>query len=196
MKITGIDPSLTCTSAIVLETAFRDKPAQISAMADFALRKEHRGGIAGHREHFIHVWDQIVRPLEGWLLTEKPEFVVIEGYAFQSRKAAILAELGTMIRMRVHRAGFPFVSVAPATLKKFVTGSGNANKRLMKHETDERWGFTSKSHDEIDAFGLAKLGFCAFHRQNDEILTSAARECVTLIREQATHFLTSEETST
>lgn len=46
------------------------------------------------------------------------------------------------------------VAVHSATLKKWVTGSGRADKEAMIRAVGSRWGWTGKSDDEADALGL------------------------------------------
>jgi Holliday junction resolvasome RuvABC endonuclease subunit len=47
--------------------------------------------------------------------------------------------------------------VPPATLKKFVTGSGQATKSLMMKATKVYWGVETTQDDLCDAHGLARI---------------------------------------
>lgn len=42
-----------------------------------------------------------------------------------------LAGLGDVVRVMLHRASIPVVDIAPAALKRWATGNGNANKTTM-----------------------------------------------------------------
>lgn len=52
------------------------------------------------------------------------------------------------------------ISVAPTTLKKFITGSGRAEKSDIKMKLLARWGVEIKDDNQADAYGLAKLAGC------------------------------------
>jgi len=47
--------------------------------------------------------------------------------------------------------------VPPATLKKFVTGRGNATKDLMMRTSNSEWGYNFTQDDVCDAHGLARF---------------------------------------
>ena len=50
------------------------------------------------------------------------------------------------------------MEVAPTSLKKFVTGKGNAKKDLMLLSVYKRWGFDTTNDNKADAYGLAQFG--------------------------------------
>ncbi len=55
----------------------------------------------------------------------------LEGYGHGMARGYALTQLGELdgvIRTALFEAGVPFVEVAPATLKKYATGRGNATK--------------------------------------------------------------------
>lgn len=88
----------------------------------------------------------------------KPNIVVIEGYAFGNRfTLADLVEIGSQMRLSLHRAGIPWYIASPSLLKKYVTGSGVAKKPEMAEFVKSRWGYESPSDDVVDAYGLAKI---------------------------------------
>lgn len=87
------------------------------------------------------------------------ELVVIEGYSFGSRfNHQIQYELGAIMRHSLWEAGKLFVEVPPTSLKKFVTGKGNAKKDLMLLGVYKRWDFDTEDDNEADAYGLAQFG--------------------------------------
>lgn len=87
------------------------------------------------------------------------ELVVIEGYAYAGKfNNSLQYELGACIRMRLYERSVSFVEVPPTSLKKFVTGKGNAKKDLMLLGVYKRWDFDTEDDNEADAFGLAKFG--------------------------------------
>lgn len=99
--------------------------------------------------------DEVERTLSIW----KPELVAIEGYAYcVNVKAFItLVEVGTVLRAVLYHTKVKWVEVAPKTLKKWTTGKGNADKKLMA-ESAKKWNFSSWSDDIVDAYALAKMG--------------------------------------
>lgn len=91
------------------------------------------------------------------------DLVVVEGYAFAARNshAHALGELGGVIRLALHEAGVPFVDVPPASLKKYATGKGNANKGEMLAAAIRRLGYEGASDNEADAMWLRAMGLDA-----------------------------------
>jgi len=87
------------------------------------------------------------------------DLVIIEGYSFAGKfNNSLQYELGTCIRMMMWVNGFKFVEVPPTSLKKFVTGKGNAKKDLMLLAVYKRWDFDTEDDNEADAYGLAQFG--------------------------------------
>lgn len=87
------------------------------------------------------------------------DLVIIEGYSFGSKFGHRLQyELGTCIRMKLYVDKVKFVEVSPTSLKKFVTGKGNAKKDLMLLAVYKRWDFDTEDDNEADAYGLAQFG--------------------------------------
>lgn len=91
--------------------------------------------------------------------------IFLENYAFNSNNAIRAAEVGGAIKFKIHdwfagRAEFIYIS--PKTLKKFTTGSGQANKVQMDRAVCKRWGAECENEDECDAYALAQFGgaFC------------------------------------
>ena len=89
--------------------------------------------------------------------------ICYEGYAYGAKfRREELGELGAMMKLaladvwpghverRIH-------AVAPATVKKFVTGSGRADKDKMMMAVFQRWQHESSSHDAADAYVLARI---------------------------------------
>ena len=53
---------------------------------------------------------------------------------------------------------WPFIIVAPTTLKKFATGSGKGDKDMMMMEVFKTYGFSAMDNNECDAYALAAVG--------------------------------------
>lgn len=84
---------------------------------------------------------------------------IIEGYSFGSRNNQFyLGELGGVVRTCLYEAGTPYIVVPPTSLKKWTTGSGNADKIAMAVATYEQFGLKFDDDNQCDAFNLAVLG--------------------------------------
>jgi len=101
----------------------------------------------------------IVRPMVEQQAWAAP-LVVIEHYSFNSKNAGeMLGELGGILRSElVLGLGVEVVEVAPARLKKFATGRGNAGKPAVVSALSRRYDRDFSSDNRADAFGLAQLG--------------------------------------
>lgn len=146
-KVVGIDPS-TCTGVVVL-----DKAGELvqSRVIHFPTAKG------------MDRVQLIAQAVSSFLDQYNPTHGVIEGYAFGNRNTLVtLVEIGTLLRLELHRRGMPWIEVQPTALKKFCTGKGNAKKPDMAKSVKERWGFNSASDDVIDAYSLARFGLHHF----------------------------------
>jgi Holliday junction resolvasome RuvABC endonuclease subunit len=101
----------------------------------------------------------IAKDVEETLQVWKPAFVAIESYAYVKNISAFvrLVEVGTVIRVTLRQLDIAWVEVPPPVLKKWTTGKGNSKKDQMAVFVKQRWGFTSHSHDIIDAYALAQM---------------------------------------
>jgi crossover junction endodeoxyribonuclease RuvC len=87
------------------------------------------------------------------------DLVVCENYAFsRPNQAHQIGELHGIIRFWLYKHEIPLLLVAPAALKKFVTGKGNAEKDLMLLEVFKRWGHSAGDNNAADAIGLLYIG--------------------------------------
>lgn len=98
---------------------------------------------------------------EAWLARRmselEPQVVIFESPApagFNSL-ASIRKTLGLagVTEMVCHRRNIPVREVAPATVKKALTGDGRAKKPAMMAAA-KAWGLAPQFHDEADAFGV------------------------------------------
>lgn len=113
-----------------------------------------------------------------------PDVIVLEGYGFASQALASLAEIRGALLLALDRYwSLParrLIEVPPATLKKFVTGSGRATKDVMRLEAYKRWGVEHRSHDAIDAYCLLQFGLAVLAVESGDAdgLTKFQREAV------------------
>lgn len=89
---------------------------------------------------------------------------MIEGYSFGSQGRAVfnIGELGGVIRLMLWLGSTKFHEVPPATLKKYATGAGNANKSLVVQAAAQRSGLTFADDNQADAWWLWQIGLHLF----------------------------------
>jgi len=141
----GIDQSLTSTALVTLSES-GDAPIAKHRITPDPLRESQRV--------------QFVRDAVSQFVAEaKPRAIAMEGYGFGARKsrAHALGELGGAIKLALYEMGHTIAIVPPSTLKKFVTGKGNADKSAMMVEILDRWHFKTSNDDIADAYGLAQF---------------------------------------
>ncbi len=85
--------------------------------------------------------------------------VFIEGYSFASHMqyARALTEFGGIVRYHLRKMGHLPIEIAPTSLKKYITGSGRADKSQMLASV-RALGLPLSDHNMADAYGLAALG--------------------------------------
>lgn len=150
MKVMGIDPS-TRTGIVVLE----DFAQTISVVSHTEIRTPGELGMTRVQSIGQHLAELLV--------VHKPDVAVIEGYAYgaKGRSITTMVEIGTVLRLTLHR-DMPgrWAEASPSALKKFTTGKGNSKKDLVMLNVFKAWGFEG-TDNECDAFGLAALGLYA-----------------------------------
>jgi Holliday junction resolvasome RuvABC endonuclease subunit len=63
-----------------------------------------------------------------------------------------------VVRLALVSLRVPFTLVAPATLKKFATGRGDADKKQMRAALLERTGMDVRNDNKVDAWWLRAMG--------------------------------------
>jgi Holliday junction resolvasome RuvABC endonuclease subunit len=89
--------------------------------------------------------------------------ICYEGYAYGAKfRREELGELGAAMKLALAEV-FPdhvqrrIHAVAPATVKKYVTGSGRADKDKILLSVYMRWQHQAANHDAADAYTLARI---------------------------------------
>jgi crossover junction endodeoxyribonuclease RuvC len=159
VKICGLDPSLVATGYAELS----DGGEHMDTLSVGKLKAEQR--IA---------W--IVQAI-----TERcadAGLVVMEGLSFGARSTSAheLAGLHWALRLALSVHETRYIVVAPALLKKFATGKGNAKKEVVMMDVSRRWGIRPEDSNQADAFVLAKTGACILGIE--EPTTNAQREVI------------------
>jgi Holliday junction resolvasome RuvABC endonuclease subunit len=164
----GVDPSLTSTGVVVLNSdgAVRSKH-RIEVVADQPWGKKAPQTVTQR------MWriDAIRKAFSGVLYqidhTGARYTVAFESYSFGSKgnSGVSLGELGGLLRMEAMNNGaVRLLEVPPTSAMKFVTGSGKMGKGFMMRGVFKRWGFEAETDNEADAFAVAQVA-CAFMRR-------------------------------
>lgn len=103
--------------------------------------------------------DYIERELFGQI--DKPDVAIVEGFGYMKGNAQFVLEVHGVVKLALYRLGIPFALVPPASLKRFATGAGNADKAHMLAAAIRKFGFQGTDANECDAYLLRKMGL--FH---------------------------------
>ena len=170
MKIMGIDPSLTSFAAVVYDTT--DEKVVHAANVRSKLRSNQR-------------IDEILMAVTSEVFSYNVQLTFIEGYSFGSRGQGLygLAELGGVLRFAFYKRGFPYRVIPPTSWKKFVTGTGIADKTVVQNHI-RRKGIEFPTEDLYDAFGVAITGTAWINADNgvEQKLTQYQEEAIKNLR--------------
>lgn len=155
----GIDASLTGTGVCVLKT----EKGSIQQILEVGTIKTKLFGVPRL---------QYIRDTVKALIIKYPIPVFIEGYSFGSKGSSVydLGELGGVLRVMLYENKITYKEIPPSTLKKYISGKGNAKKEIMLEQTYRKFGFGSeilKDNDQVDAFCLAVMGANCLYYQQD-----------------------------
>lgn len=152
MIAVGLDLSLTHTGYVALKEdgivlargVIKSKPSGTSHLAE--------------TERIVSIAEEAVQKIDE--SCADPALVVIEGLAFMAQGTSLvqLAGLNYLVRILLAEFKWPFIIVAPTTLKKFATGSGKGDKDMMMMEVFKTYGFSAMDNNECDAYALAAVG--------------------------------------
>lgn len=111
----------------------------------------------------------------------KPDIIVIEDlFIGHASSAIVLAEIHCVLRYFLWQEDIPHITVPATSLKKWLTGTGKAQKDSMMMEVYKQTGYTPETNNVADAvalgmYGLAYLGQPAkLSQQVKTILQSTA----------------------
>jgi len=116
-------------------------------------------------------WLDMESQFKELLKEARPDLIYMEGPSFssKSRKHDIGIAAGILHMAALHELGLTINIVPPASIKKLVTGRGNATKDLVLIEAIKRLSFDGKTNDEADARGLLEF---ALHVHDHDARTS------------------------
>lgn len=150
--VLGIDPSLTGFAICYSVPGKQLIEGEWSSDPDSTVR----GRLARYERLIAGVLD-VVR-------AQKPGLILIEGYTFAPSRAKAghaheRCELGGLLRYKLCQlTQCPILEPAPASLKKFTTGYGKANKNQMIAAMAEVFHRRYRSDNAADARALCQLG--------------------------------------
>ncbi len=152
----GIDPSLTSTAIVILD--------QEAKIYNQKLIKTEGGTFDRDEGRLLHIVNEI-KPITNLPRLEK---VLIEGLSFGSRGQSMMqiAALHYLIRIFLYQRGVNYDVVPPTTVKKFVTGRGNAKKELMLLKTFKKWGVEFEDNNLCDAYCIAQYAINEWNEEN------------------------------
>lgn len=173
MAYLGIDQSLTGTGVALISQS----GALLSATT--VRPKKLRGA-----QRLVFIRDAVRNFVA--LATEPVHCAAMEGYAYDvnGNNMFELGEAGGVMKVLVSDMlpTAPLLVVAPASLKKFVTGNGAAGKAEVCAFIYRLWSVdfdSEKENDRADAFGLAQVAR-AYHQNVGR--TRAQLEVIKLLR--------------
>jgi Holliday junction resolvasome RuvABC endonuclease subunit len=135
----GIDPSLNATGLALVDGSTATLK-QKAADGDYRLVKI-RCSLQG-----------AIQP------PQRPDLVVAEDLPRNAMGAGITGQVQGVMREVLQSNRVPYLLVSAATLKKFGSGSGRADKAQMRQAWLEYSGIDNPRDDEVDAAWLRELG--------------------------------------
>lgn len=151
----GIDQSYSGCAIVTYNASTHDATRTV---CDFSPKAAGTG-----IDRLLYVYDVLEHHLRRIEKLGRIGHICYEGYAYGARfRREELGELGGMMKLALGSVFHEHIerrlhAVAPATVKKFVTGSGRADKDKMMMAVFKRWGFEPDTHDVADAYVLARI---------------------------------------
>lgn len=145
--VVGLDLSITATG-VCWRISERSEPT-VETWAGKAVDGDSRLARLAH--------------LTAGLCGAETDLVVIEDLPTHAKSAGITGMVHGAVRTVLIDEGAPYALVAPATLKKFATGRGNADKTAMALALYRRAGIELCDDNQVDAWwlwaaGMTRLG--------------------------------------
>lgn len=167
--VVGIDLSLTSTAVAALHTGTGEL---------YVHRVRSAGKASDSLLNKVHRYTRLSQEIAAAALVASPALVTIEGAQFATQKdtsAHRRAGLWWRVVELITDAGIPVIEVPVATVKKWATGRGNANKDMMLAAAVRRWDQVGQN-DEADAAWLADLA--AYHLGSTVVPRTKSRDAV------------------
>jgi crossover junction endodeoxyribonuclease RuvC len=170
LNVLGIDLSMNATGLTMLSMGdppdcpdFSKDPGGRLYTNGFYVGSLGRFGFQGtlaasRGDDTLSRWESVLLPVLDYAMHANR--VLIEGYAFSRNMAfaRALTEFGGIVRYHLRKIGHAPIEISPSSLKKFVTGKGNADKDQMVSGVQKTYGIEIPNHNMADSFGLAQIG--------------------------------------
>jgi Holliday junction resolvasome RuvABC endonuclease subunit len=108
----------------------------------------------------------------GSIIRMVPQYIILESFfTGNMRGTTVIPELRGVIKLAAYQRNIEVIDVAPQTVKKCVTGKGNADKNMVRRAINEKYGMSTSSEDEADsvAIGLTGLNILRSRNVNNNI---------------------------
>lgn len=151
MITVGLDLSLTHTGYAVLKD-------DGTVLASGVIKSKPSGdNLLAETRRIVKIAEEVVQKIDEACPNINPDLVAIEGLAFMAQGTSLvqLAGLNYLTRVLLDQFNWPFLIVAPTSLKKFITGSGKGDKDQMMMSVYKNYGFEAFDNNECDAYALA-----------------------------------------
>lgn len=148
-KILGIDPSTRMGLVVLDYEPWQEggKTSFVRTLYQAEYKSKHTG-----MQRLGDIGQRIIDLIGKY----EPDLVGLEGYSYGSKfNHESMYSIGTVIRYFMWQNEIDYKEIPPSTLKKFVTGKGNAKKDLMMVNVYKNWGFDSANDNVVDAYALA-----------------------------------------
>lgn len=89
---------------------------------------------------------------------KSPALAVVEDLPRNAMGAGLTGQAQGCVRLALSRANVSMITIAPATVKKFATGSGKADKAQLRDQYLKDTGVLNKNSDEVDAYYMRQYG--------------------------------------
>jgi len=175
----GLDLSLVKTGFTIVEEGGK-------VLSSGLIKSKPTGKkLVDETKRLMKIVDEVNSKINETVPDNVSALVVIEGLAFRAQSTALMqiAGLNYLTRALMVNLEYPFLIVAPTTLKKFITGSGKGEKDLMMMKVYKDYGFEALDNNESDAFSLSVLGL-AFLDKPLKDLTEKQKDVIKLLKKQ------------
>lgn len=168
--ILGIDPSITASGLVGLR-AGGELEVSATLPRNRKLKGSHR--LLGLQEDLTDLYYTTHN------LGLSVDLAVLEDLPRNAMGAGLTGMAQGIVRAFLVSKDIPFVTIAPATLKKAVTGSGKADKKEMKAAVERvnpghaEW---LRNDNEVDSWGLAQVGLHYMNRSNNLVFTENLKD--------------------
>lgn len=140
-RVVGLDLSLTATGIALPDGTTRT-----------IITKTGDGDLRLNEIHY-----QIRRVLLADDDAPWPTLVAVEDLPTHAHGAGITGMVHGVARFTLNELATPYVLITAASLKKYATGAGNADKADMRMALYQRAGIDLKDHNQVDAWWLRAM---------------------------------------